>query len=79
MAVMEGRVHAADREIERDVALAWHIANLQRPKDLPQLDKYLAKLKPAKAQSQTADEVAGIFLCLKAKGKSVTIQERKRA
>lgn len=63
--------------MEADVALAWHIVNLRRPKDLPALDKYLAKLRPTKAQ--TGDEVAGIFLSLKAKGKSVKIREKKRA
>lgn len=63
--------------MERDVALAWHIVNLGRPKDLPSLDKYLARLKPAKRQ--TADEVAGVFMALKAKGKSVEIKERRRA
>lgn len=74
---MEGRVRAAELEMERDIALAWHIVNLGRPKDLPSLDKYLARLKPAK--HQTADEVAGVFLALRAKGKSVKIRERKSA
>lgn len=74
---MEGRVRAADRQLERDISLAWHSANFGRAKTLPDLGKTLDKLRPAKPQ--TADEVAGVFLCLKAKGKSVKITERKRA
>lgn len=77
MTVMEGRVHAADRELEREISLAWHMANFSRAKTLPDLGKTIAKLRPVKPQ--TADEVAGVFLCLKAKGKSVKITERKRA
>lgn len=74
---LEGAGRAADQRREDAIVQAWHIVNLGRPKDIPQLDKYLAKLKPPTPQS--ADEVAGIFLCLKAKGKSVKIKERKRA
>lgn len=73
---MEGAALAAEQRRDDAIIQAWHIVNLGRPKDLPQLDKYLANLKPAKGQS--ADEVAGIFLCLKAKGKSVKISEKAR-
>lgn len=77
MVIMEGRVHAANRELERDISLAWHTANFSRAKTLPDLGKTLEKLRPVKAQ--TADEVAGVFLALKAKGRSVKIRERRRA
>jgi hypothetical protein len=76
MAIMEGRVHAANRDLERDISLAWHTANFSRAKNLPDLGKMLEKLRPAKMQ--TADEVAGVFLALKAKGRSVKIKERPR-
>lgn len=78
MAVMEGRVHAANRELERDISIAWHTANFTRAKNLPELRKTLEKLRPVQDRAQTADEVAGIFLSLKAKGKSVKIVEVKR-
>lgn len=77
MVIMEGRIHAANRKLERDISLAWHTANFSRAKNLPDLSKTLEKLRPVKAQ--TADEVAGVFLALKAKGRSVKIRERKRA
>lgn len=77
MVIMEARIRAANREIERDISLAWHTANFSRAKNLPDLRKTLEKLRPVHVQS--ADEVAGIFLSLKAKGKSVKIRERKRA
>lgn len=77
MIVMEGRIHAANIRFEREISIAWHNANFQRAKQLPDLDVILRKLRPAKPQS--ADEVAGVFLALRAKGKSVKIRERKRA
>lgn len=77
MVIMEGRVRAANRELERDISIAWHTANFSRAKTLPDLRKTLEKLRPVPIQ--TGDEVAGIFLSLKAKGKSVKIRERKRA
>lgn len=40
------------------------------------LSKYLKAIRPV--QEQTADEVAGVFMALKAKGKSVKIREVKR-
>jgi hypothetical protein len=40
------------------------------------LSKYLERIRPVVEQS--ADDVAGIFLSLKAAGKSVKIRERKR-
>lgn len=42
------------------------------------LDKYLKAVRP-QHEGQTADEVAAVFLALKAKGKSVSIRERERA
>lgn len=77
MIAVEGKVHAANQQVERELTLAWHIANFSRAKTLPDLGKTLEKLRPVKAQ--TADEVAGVFLALKAKGRSVKITERKRA
>jgi hypothetical protein len=40
------------------------------------LSKYITAIRPVRQQS--ADEVAAIFLALKAKGKSVKIREVKR-
>lgn len=76
MVIMEGRCRAAILQLERDVALAWHIANFTRAKNLPDLGRTLEKLRPAKPQ--TADDVAGIFLSLQAAGKSVNIRERPK-
>ncbi len=73
---MEGRSRAAQRKHDQDISLAWHMVALDREKRLKPLSKYLAAAKPK--HEQTADDVANIFLSLKAKGKSVKIREVKR-
>ena len=56
------------------------MANFSRAKNLPDLGKTLAKMERANpTKPQSADEVAGVFLAMKARGKSVKIRERKRA
>lgn len=76
---MEGRVRAALRKREDDIALAYHVMLIDRDNQkgmMKPLSKYLKHVRPEKPQ--TADDVANIFLSLKAKGKSVKIREVKR-
>ena len=73
---MEGRSRAAQRRHDESISLAWHMVALDREKRLKPLSKYLSETKPKHVQ--TADDVANIFLSLKAKGKSVKIREAKR-
>lgn len=76
---MEGAELAAQRKIEQDISLAWHIMAIDRDNQkgmMKPLDKYLVAIRPVRAQ--TADEVAAIFMSLKAKGRSVVIRERER-
>jgi hypothetical protein len=80
---MEGADLAAQRKIEFDVALAWHVMAISRENEgkrsLIPLSKYLDRIRPAVSQAQSADEVAAVFLALKGRGKSVNIRERERA
>lgn len=80
IAIMEARGRAAQRKIEQDISLAWHIMAIDRQnqgkRQLIPLSKYLTAVRPVR--QQTADEVAAIFQSLKAKGKSVKIRERAR-
>lgn len=65
------------RAVQKDVALAWRVENFSRAgKKLKDLEHYLGetKVKP----TQTAEDVAGLFLALKAKGRSVKIKIRER-
>lgn len=76
---MEGRVRAAQRKREDDISLAYHIMLIDRDNQkgmMKPLSKYLKVIRPEKPQ--TADDVANIFLSLKAKGRSVKIREVKR-
>lgn len=74
---MEGCKRREMRAVQKDVALAWRIENFSRAgKKLKDLDHYLGQMKVAKPQ--TADDVAGLFLALKAKGRSVKIKIRER-
>ncbi len=76
---MEGRVNAAIRKREEDLSLAYHIMAIDRDNQkgmMKPLSKYLKSIRPQ--HEQTADEVAGIFMALKAKGRSVKIREVKR-
>ena len=76
-AIMEGCKRREMRAVQQDVALAWRIENFSRSgKKLKDLDHYLGQLKPKR--EQTADDVANIFLSLKAKGRSVKIKVRER-
>lgn len=73
---MEARGRAAQRQIEQDIALAWHVMAIDRDNQkgaMKPLSKYLKAVQPVRAQ--TADEVAAIFQTLKAKGRSVNIRE----
>lgn len=76
---MEARGRAAQRKLEQDISLAWHIMAIDRDNQkgrMKPLSKYLIAIRPIRAQ--TADEVAAIFQSLKAKGRSVVIRERPR-
>lgn len=76
---MEARGHAAQRRIEEDIALAWHVMAIDRDNQkgmMKPLSKYIKAVQPVRAQ--TADEVAAIFQTLKAKGRSVNIREIER-
>ncbi len=76
---MEARGRAAQRRLEEDIALAWHVTAIDRDNQkgrLKPLSKYIKAIQPVRAQ--TADEVAAIFQTLKAKGRSVNIREVKR-
>jgi len=79
---MEGADLAAQRKLEFDVALAWHVMAIGRENEgkrsLIPLTKYLERIRPTVSKAQSADEVAAVFLALKAKGKSVKIRERER-
>lgn len=79
IAIMEARGRAAQRKIEQDIALAWHVMAIDRDNQkgrMKPLSKYLTAVRPVR--QQTADEVAAIFQSLKAKGRSVNIREVKR-
>lgn len=80
IAIMEARVRAAQTKIEQDIALAWHVMAITRQNEgkraLVPLSKYLTAVRPVR--QQTADEVAAIFQSLKAKGRSVHIEEVTR-
>lgn len=72
---MKGRRQAFEAEIERDIALAWHIENFGRAgKKLRDLQHYL---KPQAKRAQTAEEVVAIFEGFAARG-LVTIRVRER-
>lgn len=76
---MEARGRAAQRKLEQDISLAWHVMAIDRDNQkgmMKPLAKYLAAVRPVR--QQTADEVAAIFQTLKAKGRSVNIREVKR-
>lgn len=76
---MEGRVRAAQFRREDDIALAYHVMLIDRDNQkgmMKPLSKYLKAVRPT--PPQTADDVANIFLSLKAKGRSVNIREVKR-
>lgn len=76
MAIMEARVRAAQRRLEEDIALAWHVMLIDRDNQkgaMKPLAKYLKAVREVRDQS--ADEVAAIFQTLKAKGRSVNIVE----
>jgi hypothetical protein len=75
---MEGRVHAAQRKREEDIMLAYNILLIKLDNQKGRM-KPLSKYLPSKPVVQSADDVANIFLSLKAKGRSVKIRERKRA
>lgn len=67
---------AAQRKVEQDIAMAWHIMAIDRDNQkgaMKPLSKYLKAVRSVRAQ--TADEVAGVFMSLKGKGKSVKIRE----
>lgn len=79
MVIMEARDRAAERKLEHDISLAWHIMAIDRDNqkgEMKPLSKYLAAVRPVR--QQTADEVAAIFQTLKAKGCLVNIQEVPR-
>jgi hypothetical protein len=79
IAIMEARGRAAQRKLDQDISLAWHIMAIDRDNQrgrMKPLSKYITAIRPVRQQS--ADEVAAIFLALKAKGKSVKIREVKR-
>jgi hypothetical protein len=70
---------AAQRKIELDIALAWHVMAIDRDNQkgrMKPLSKYLKATRPQ--QPQSADEVAAVFQALKARGKSVNIVEVAR-
>lgn len=76
---MEGRVRAALRKREDDIALAYHIMLIDRDNQkgmMKPLSKYLKAVRPE--ETQTGEDVFNIFMSLKAKGKSVKIREVKR-
>jgi hypothetical protein len=79
IAIMEARGRAAQRKLDQDISLAWHIMAIDRDNQkgrMKPLSKYITAIRPVRQQS--ADEVATIFQSLKAKGKSVKIREVKR-
>lgn len=79
IAIMEARGRAAQRKIEQDIALAWHVMAIDRDNQkgmMKPLSKYLTAVRPVR--QQTADEVAAIFETLRAQGKSVTVREVPR-
>lgn len=65
--------------MEREITLAYNIMAIDRDNQkgmMKPLSKYLNQVRPQKAS--TADEAAGVFVTLKAKGKAVKIRERPK-
>lgn len=75
-ASLRGRHQAFKLKAEQDISLAWHTAAFSGAAQAGKLKKLEHYLPKAPAMPQTADDVAAIFRLLKAKGKSVVIQER---
>lgn len=76
---MEARGRAAQRKLEQDICLAWHVMAIDRDNQkgrMKPLSKYLTAIQAKSGQS--ADEVAALFQVLKARGRSVNIREVAR-
>jgi len=72
--IMEGAARAANRRIESDLAIAWHVENFSRMgKAFKGLGHYLARLKPRKPQS--GDEILAVFQQFQAAGAKMTIRK----
>lgn len=73
---MEGAARAAQRQVERDVALAWEVERMAREKRLRPLKHYLNDLKPRAPVS--SHELVAAFESMKAGGLPVTITRLKK-
>lgn len=72
---MEGVALRAQREMERDTALAWNIENMARHdqrRALPPLRRFLDRLKPKAAQ--TGAEILEVFREHQRRGANMSIR-----
>jgi len=72
---MEGRQQARDERYDEAIALAWHVAALDRAdpkKPLPSLSKLL-KRKTTPKERQTPDDMLEVFRAFHAAGAPMTI------
>ncbi len=76
VAVMTGRQHYNQAQIERDMRLAWHTAIFTRAEKLENLEVYLARMKPAAEKAKmTLDDITSRWAALEMAGYGITVTD----